>query len=187
WPSSGLSRFYLLEGQPRDIGSLRSAGIGARICPYEITRAALAFNDVWIGDYNYVFSPDSRGLFYERPGFDPARTLLLVDEAHNLPSRAADAHSHCFTAEDARGVCDSLRQAGAHEKWIALWDDWARFRESRHRAPALSEADRDDAREQLQGLSEGTAIYPVDYAAIGPHISGLIWRIPSAADQLASL
>ena len=104
WPSSGLSRFYLMEGQPRDLPSLRSAGIGARICPYEITRAALAFNDVWIGDYNYIFSPDSRGLFYDRPGFDPARTLLLVDEAHNLPSRAADAHSHAFAAADAQAV-----------------------------------------------------------------------------------
>jgi DNA excision repair protein ERCC-2 len=68
WPESGLSRFYLIDGQPRDLASLRSAGSQARICPYEITRAALAFNDVWIGDYNYVFSPDSSGLFYERGG-----------------------------------------------------------------------------------------------------------------------
>ena len=61
-----------LEGQPRDLASLRSAGVGARICPYEITRAALAFNDVWIGDYNYVFSPESRGALLRaariRPG-----------------------------------------------------------------------------------------------------------------------
>ena len=46
WARSGLARFYLFEGQPRDIESLRAAGRDARVCPYEITRAALPFNDV---------------------------------------------------------------------------------------------------------------------------------------------
>jgi hypothetical protein len=76
WPQSGLARFYLSDDQPRDLESLRTAGREAHLCPYEITRAALPFNDVWIGDYNYVFAPASRGLFYERPGVDPAATLL---------------------------------------------------------------------------------------------------------------
>jgi len=78
WPSSGLARFYLLENEPRDLRTLRAAGRDARICPYEITRAALAFNDVWIGDYNYVFAPGNRGLFYRQPGFDPARSLQQI-------------------------------------------------------------------------------------------------------------
>ena len=187
WPSSGLSRFYLMEGQARDLAALRSAGIGARICPYEITRAALAFNDVWIGDYNYVFSPDSRGLFYERPGFDPARTLLLIDEAHNLASRAADAHSHAFVASDARSVCDALRQVDAHSKWISQWDEWARFLEGRRKSPSLDAAEREDAREQLSNLALGAGQYPLDYASLGPHVSGLIWRIPSASTELSAL
>jgi DNA excision repair protein ERCC-2 len=187
WPESGLSRFYLLDNQPRDLPSLRSAGIGARICPYEITRAALTFNDVWIGDYNYVFAPGSRGLFYDRPGFDPARTLVLIDEAHNLPSRAADAHSHSFSWDDARNACDALRQVGAPSDWIAQWDGWARFLETRLKAPFLSEPDRDDAREQLARLAEGAGTFPVDYAALGPHVSGTIWSVPSAAEQLGSI
>ena len=184
WPSSGLSRFYLIEDQKCDLAALRSAGIGARICPYEITRAALAFNDVWIGDYNYVFSPESRALFYERPGFEPARTLVLIDEAHNLPSRAADAHSHSFDSADARSVCEALRQVGAHAKWTGPWDGWARFLESRTKTASLSEGEREDAREQLGRLAEAAASHPLDYAALGPHISGLIWRIPSAAAGL---
>ena len=67
WPASGLSRFYRFEREARDLDTLRAAGRDARICPYEITRAALAFNDVWIGDYNYVFAPRNRGLFYLQP------------------------------------------------------------------------------------------------------------------------
>jgi DNA excision repair protein ERCC-2 len=187
WQGSGLSRFYLVEDQPRDIGSLRSAGIGARICPYEITRAALTFNDVWIGDYNYVFSPDTRGLFYDRPGFDPARTLLLVDEAHNLPSRAADAHSHVFAAGDARAVVEGLAGNRAHPQWIALWEDWTRFLDSRLKSGALAEADREEARAHLARLAEGAGAFTMDPAALGPHVSALIWRIPSVAVQLDSI
>ncbi len=187
WPASGLSRFYLIENQPKDLASLRSAGVGARICPYEITRAALAFNDVWIGDFNYVFSPESRGLFYDRPGFDPARTLLLVDEAHNLPSRAADAHSHAFEAGEARMVCEALRENGAPAEWAARWDDWARFLEARPRSNGLREADRDDALRLITLLAEGASAHPMDPAALGPHVCGVIWRMPSAASQLETI
>jgi Rad3-related DNA helicase len=186
WPSSGLSRFFLLDGQPRDLGSLRAAGAAARICPYEITRAALAFNDVWIGDYNYVFSPDTRGLFCERPGFDPARALLVVDEAHNLPSRAADAHSHGFAAADARSVAVELRRVRAQAAWAARWEDWAGFLGSLARTGSLGESDALDAREHIRVLSEGASLFPVDYADLGPHASGLIWAMPSVAEQLDS-
>jgi DNA excision repair protein ERCC-2 len=186
WPSSGLSRFYLLDNQPRDLASLRSAGVGARICPYEITRAALTFNDVWIGDYNYVFSPGSRGLFYDRPGFDAARTLLVIDEAHNLASRVADAYSHAFSSEDARRVSDALRSSDAPAAFAARWDSWARLLESSARSPALSEGELREAREQLGALAEGVGTYPIDYAELGPEVSGLIWSIPSFTEQLAA-
>ncbi len=111
WARSGLARFYLVDNQPRDLETLRAAGREARICPYEITRAALAFNDVWIGDFNYVFAPANRGLFYLQPGFDPSRTLLIVDEAHNLPARVADAHSHVLRAADARALTPTAAAA----------------------------------------------------------------------------
>ena len=184
WAASGLSRFYLIDGQARDLASLRSAGIGARICPYEITRAALTFNDVWIGDYNYVFSPESRRLFYERPGFEPARTLLVIDEAHNLPSRVADAHSHAFTASDARTVLSELERVRADPKWTALWRDWAGLLDSTARGPALAGADRDDACDLLGRLADGAASYPIDPAELGTFATGVVWKVAAAAQQL---
>jgi DNA excision repair protein ERCC-2 len=187
WPRSGLSRFYLLDNQPHDLASLRAAGAGARICPYEITRAALTFNDVWIGDYNYVFSPGSRGLFYDRPGFDAARTLIIIDEAHNLASRVADAYSHAFSSDDARRVCEALRGLDAPSGFVAKWDSWARLLESRTRTPVLTEGEQEDARAQLAGLAEGVGTFPVDYAELGPEVSGLIWNIPSFTEQLAAI
>ncbi|MCF7761777.1 MAG: helicase, partial [Cephaloticoccus sp.] len=124
WPDSGLARFYRLENQARDLESLRTAGREAKICPYEITRASLAFNDVWIGDYNYVFAPANRSLFYFQPGYDPARTLLIIDEAHNLPSRVADAFSHRVQAAEARALLAELDHIQAPANLVRAWESY---------------------------------------------------------------
>jgi DNA excision repair protein ERCC-2 len=185
WPTSGLARFYLDERQARDLDALRAAGRETRICPYEITRAALAFNDVWIGDYNYVFAPRNRGLFYEQPGFAPARTLLLIDEAHNLPSRVADAYSHAFTAADAFSVRDDLHRVRPLASLVTAWDHWCHFLHQLRPIDALSAADEDDARHLLGEVAKAVATAPLDYAMLGPHAADALWQVPSVLDDLA--
>jgi len=184
WPRSGLARYYLSEGEPRDLASLRAAGLAARICPYEITRAALAFNDLWIGDFNYVFAPESRGLFFERPGFDPARTLLLIDEAHNLAARTADAHSHALTHAEAQGVVDALHGVRAPARLILRWEGWAAWLQRLEPIGALPEAEAEDVRDQLLHLGDEVAAAGLDYAALGPVVAQQLWRIPAVVDQL---
>ncbi len=185
WPRSGLSRFYLLENQAHDMETLRAAGREARICPYEITRAALAFNDVWIGDYNYVFSPATRGLFFDQPGFDPARTLLLIDEAHNLPSRVADAYSHAFSAADAMAVREAFYRQRPLAKLVNTWDEWTHFLATLEAADSLSLDAEDDARDLILRLNELIANTPLDYEALGTPVANLLWQVPSVADDLA--
>jgi DNA excision repair protein ERCC-2 len=187
WPGSGLARFYLFENQARDLPTIRAAGREARICPYEITRAALPFNEVWIGDYNYVFAPANSRLFYEQPGFAPAQTLLLIDEAHNLPSRVADAYSHSVTAEQAQEVRSALHQIHAPAALLTAWDEWTGLLERLEPGPKLTEADRAAVHELLPELAERISAVPVDYAALGPHVSALLWQMPSLATQLEDL
>ena len=179
WPASGLAKFCLDETLPRDLATLRAAGREARICPYEITRAALAFNDVWIGDYNYVFAPDNRGLFSDQPGFDPAETLLVIDEAHNLPSRVADAHSHTATADEAHALLTALEHHGAPARLLLAAGEWARLLGALAPADALEPALTAEVRELLAQLAEIVAMQPLDYAALGPRFSGLLWQFAS--------
>lgn len=186
WAQSGLSRFYLDEKHARDLPTLRSAGSAARICPYEITRAALAFNDVWIGDYNYVFAPSNRGLFFSQPGFDPARTLLLLDEAHNLPSRVADAYSHTFTAADAYAVREELHRLRPLARLVTAWDHWCHCLQNLRAADTLSPADEDDARHVLGELARTIPEVALDYAALGPQLAALLWQVPTVHEQLTS-
>jgi DNA excision repair protein ERCC-2 len=176
--------FYLLENQPRDLGTLRAAGKEARICPYEITRAALAFNDVWIGDYNYVFAPANRGLFYLQPGFDPARTLLIIDEAHNLPSRVADAHSHTLSAADARAVLAELDHLQAPRPLLRAWESLTRLVTALLPADSLDPALEADLAETLDAVAAQLATQPLDYAALGPVFSDQLWRTPTLAEWL---
>ena len=183
WSDSGLARFYLFAGQSRDLAALRAAGAAARICPYEITRAALAFNDVWIGDYNYVFAPSNRSLFYQQPGFAPARTLLIVDEAHNLASRVADAHSHAFAAADAAAVRAAFDRSRPAASFALAWEEWTHFLTRLEPAARLGPDDEAEARRHLAGLAGMVTTLPFDPVALGPGIMDVLWRIPAWHDS----
>ena len=181
WKKAGLGAFV---GDPRagkDMESLRSAGRQAHVCPYEITRVGLGFSEVWIGDINYVFSPSVRPLFYEQPGFDPARTLLIVDEAHNLPSRVADGYSSTFSGSEAWSASEALSRIRAHPKLVSAWQAWTRFLDGLPESPALSAADEDDARHLLGGVADRMAEAGVDYAILGAEASQTLWRTIEAS------
>lgn len=64
------------------------------VCPFELSIDCIERADVVIGDYNYVFGP--RGLLGRLTGYgfgSNEQPNLVIDEAHNLPARAADYFS----------------------------------------------------------------------------------------------
>jgi DNA excision repair protein ERCC-2 len=176
WSSSGLSRFYLLDDHPRDLDTLRQAGREAQICPYEITRAALAFNDVWVGDYNYVFAPRNRRLFFDQLGFDPERTLLILDEAHNLPSRAADSRSFVVTSDDAHALLAELDHHGAKASLLRAWTAWTYLLASLPVTDALDLALEDDVSEALRRVADDVILGGVDPAVLTPGLADRLWE-----------
>jgi DNA excision repair protein ERCC-2 len=182
WPGSGLAKFYLDDRQPRDLDTLRTAGREARICPYEITRASLAFNDVWIGDFNYVFAPDNCGLFFNQPGFDPAETLLVIDEAHNLPSRVAGAHSHRATDTDARLLLAELDHLQAPATLIIAMEEWTRLLASLRPAESLDPATEAEVHDHVAKLANLVSTQSMDYAALGPHHAETLWSFAQLAE-----
>jgi DNA excision repair protein ERCC-2 len=69
------------------------------LCPFELSLDAAPQADVVIGDYNYVFSPGATLFRLFGTPEEAARRIVLVDEAHNLPARAADWFSPALDAE----------------------------------------------------------------------------------------
>ena len=122
------------------------------VCPFELGLDLSLWCDVIVGDYNYLFDPVvSLRRFFESKG----DYLFLVDEAHNLPDRARDAHSTGLTKS---AVFDAKKRLGKGKSKLktALDKLNAAFIEYRHlceeQAPNhrdLFMAKRDDAFDRL--------------------------------------
>jgi DNA excision repair protein ERCC-2 len=129
WEKAGIAPMLLFENGSLTLTQIKKLGDSHRVCPYEISRSALPFADVWVADYNYVFNPFNKNIFFEQPGFEPSQTLLIIDEGHNLPSRVADGYSLSYSQSDAEIVINELQFANvshplylAFEKWLHLLD-----------------------------------------------------------------
>lgn len=65
-----------------------------QVCPFELQLETAADADTVICDYNYVFAPRSAFGRLAAPGLViDGKPNLVIDEAHNLPSRALDYYS----------------------------------------------------------------------------------------------
>lgn len=66
-----------------------------QVCPHELSLDYAEFCDILIGDYNHIFDPQAK---FERFLNDSNLSIsLLIDEAHNLPSRARNMYSAGFS------------------------------------------------------------------------------------------
>ena len=83
------------------------------ICPYEFQLELLQFCDIVICDYNYIFDPFA----YLRRCFagegDGKKNLFLVDEAHNLATRASEMYSASLTLTELRLCLEVLEPVSA--------------------------------------------------------------------------
>ena len=94
WKSSSLSAPALLAEAIPDLDKIKRLGQELGIPPWAITRILLPYADVWVADFNYLFDPAVSRSIDLIPTYDPSRTLLLIDEAHNLPDRVAHSYSY---------------------------------------------------------------------------------------------
>ncbi len=84
-----------------DSQTIREYALKHRICPYELSLDLSELCDVIVCDYNYVFSP----MVYLKRYFDlkaekSEKYIFLVDEAHNLPTRAREIFSSRISTSD---------------------------------------------------------------------------------------
>jgi Rad3-related DNA helicase len=137
WRRYGLDAARIFDTGAVSLDAVRALGISAGVPPWEITRALLPLAEFILCDYNYLFSPRHAGTLAQSLGWDASSALLIVDEAHNLPSRAAEARTLDADWRDARDTLDALRLAGAPAEWCRHWEAWADFLGELPRADAL--------------------------------------------------
>jgi Rad3-related DNA helicase len=100
WMDSGLSAPNLLANGILRLEDVKDLGQRHGVPPWAISRMLLPYADIWIADFNYLFDPAVCQVLESIPTFDPGKTLLIVDEAHNLPERAAASRSHALNARE---------------------------------------------------------------------------------------
>ncbi len=112
-----------------DRESLRAVALTHQVCPYYLGTELARWCDVMVGDYNYYF--DISALLYGLTLANGWRVSVLVDEAHNMVSRARKMYSaelehvnlkavRKTVAGDMKKVLDRL-----HRQWLQLEKDQA--------------------------------------------------------------
>lgn len=93
----------------------RSLGEQYQVCPFELQIDAAREADIIICDYNYVFAPRSAlGRVTELAVDQAGKPNLVIDEAHNLPSRAMDCYSPLLSSLTLEKLRDEIRQLPEH-------------------------------------------------------------------------
>jgi len=63
---------------------------GNKVCPYEISGFLAQNSRLIIADYFHVLHPKIREAFFKRCNANLENSIIIIDEAHNLPSRVRD-------------------------------------------------------------------------------------------------
>ena len=78
---------------------LRHVALAHNICPYYLGHEMVRWADVVVGDYNYYF--DRSAMLYALTQESNWRVSVLIDEAHNLYSRACSMYSETLMQAEA--------------------------------------------------------------------------------------
>jgi DNA excision repair protein ERCC-2 len=89
---------------------LLKASEEAHVCPYEVARMAMSQAEMAVVPYQYAFDPRSMPVLFDRNSVDRRRTILVVDEAHNLRDFFRGLNSATITLAQIEGA---VREAEA--------------------------------------------------------------------------
>jgi DNA excision repair protein ERCC-2 len=95
----------------------RALGEEHRVCPFELQLDSAEEADVVICDYNYVFAPRSAFGRMTLTSLDQTgKPNLIIDEAHNLPSRSMDYYSPSLSSLVLGQMQSEMRSLAGHFK-----------------------------------------------------------------------
>ncbi|MEM4270688.1 MAG: ATP-dependent DNA helicase [Candidatus Pacearchaeota archaeon] len=89
--------YKLLKEKICTIEEVFEEGKRVAICPYELSLLIAKNTTIIIGDYSYIFNPYVRETVFKKLDIKIDECIVVVDEAHNLPSRIKDLSSAFLT------------------------------------------------------------------------------------------
>ncbi len=92
----------LKKGEIQSSAQITELCRGKRLCPYELSIELAKDSNIIIGDYHYLFNPEIRKNFLQKISTELKDIILIVDEAHNLPTRIREVMSSKLTSMSIR-------------------------------------------------------------------------------------
>ncbi len=118
---------------PLHCEKLNEICVNEKLCPYEMSALLAKDASVVVADYYYIFNPSIRDVFFNKTGKELEKSIIIADEAHNLPKRCRELLSSNLSNFILKRA---VKEAGKFG-----------FDEVRERLYAIMDA--------LEGLSEG--------------------------------
>jgi len=113
----------ITQNQVLDSQEILNKGKSIEVCPYEISKRLISDVNVVAASYQHIFNPFVRNSFLMSLEKDITDIILVVDEAHNLPSTAVDISSSSlsnFTLEGAQSEALKQKTGEAYDFLEAL-------------------------------------------------------------------
>lgn len=85
------------------------------VCPYAVLKQVAAEADVVIADYFHVFHPGVRQALFGKAELTLPDATIIVDEAHNIPSRTRDLYSATLSMKRLGRARQEAEKHGLHE------------------------------------------------------------------------
>ena len=102
-------RKKLLE-DPQHVDWTVKYGRARKICPWASARLAAGHADILVCDYNHVFVENVRESSLPAMGIELENSILIVDEAHNLPDRIRSGLERRITDQVFRRALDNIAE-----------------------------------------------------------------------------
>ncbi len=99
-----------VHGEIAHVGQIKEKCDEHSICPYYFTAELAKGAQVIIADYFNLFSPVARKSFLARIGKELEKSIVIVDEAHNLADRIRDMMSSRLSAQMVRNAMQEAQK-----------------------------------------------------------------------------
>ena len=181
---TGLDPEFLFESGNFSTEEAKEKGIEFGLCPYALTKWALQFAEIWIGDTNYLFAPNSRNVFWETYGFNPQKTLVIIDEAHNLPERTADALSFQLSSKSWEYIIENTLLSEGKLTLYNIGSEILAFLKKLKEKELLSATDTYLFQDLMDDFSSELKETHIDSDSINRNEINKLYEIPQIAEKL---
>ncbi|MFB6203433.1 MAG: ATP-dependent DNA helicase [Candidatus Nanohaloarchaea archaeon] len=86
------------------------------VCPYQVLMHATKSADLVVADYFHVFHPGVRDIVFESADVEIEDSILIVDEAHNLPSRTRSLFTYSLSMPQLDSAITEAEKFGYYQE-----------------------------------------------------------------------